>query len=178
MSAKHTKSIRVVSDEQQAQPTLQGTAEYKQWFDELREQKQYIVQLHEELDGLQELVKKEKKALKEAEERLFAFIEELGEQHFPPLDDDSGTLYSRDLPGKLLSLCKQWFDELREQKQYIVYLQEELDQLREAVKVRKEDLKSAEARLFALIEEAGQQYLPFNDASPSEATQESGDMRS
>jgi DNA repair exonuclease SbcCD ATPase subunit len=170
MSAKHTKSIRVVSDEQQAQPTLQGTAEYKQWFDELREQKQYIVQLQEELDGLQELVKKEKKALKEAEERLFAFIEELGEQHFPPLDDDSGTLYSRDLPGKLLSLCKQWFDELREQKQYIVYLQEELDQLREAVKVRKEDLKSAEARLFALIEEAGQQYLPF-----SEATQESVD---
>ena len=79
------------------------------------------------------------------------------------------------MPGKLLSLCKQWFDELREQKQYIVYLQEELDQLREAVKVRKKDLKSAEARLFALIEEAGQQYLPFTDATPSEATQESVD---
>jgi len=175
MIAKHTKSIRVVSNEQQEQPTLQGTAEHKQWIDELREQKQYIVQLQEELDELQALVKKEKKALKEAEERLFAFIEELGEQHFPPLDDDSSTLYSRDLPGKLLSSCKQWFDELVEQKRYIAYLRDELDQLREVVKVRKEDLKSAEARLFALIEEAGQQYLPFTDATPSEATQESVD---
>jgi len=101
MIAKHPKSIRVVSDEQQEQPTLQCTTEYKRWFDELLEQKRYIAQL-----------------------------------------------------------------------------QAELDQLQEAAKEKKEELKAAEARLFALIEEAGQQYLPFNDATTSEATQESVDMRS
>jgi hypothetical protein len=70
---------------------------------------------------------------------------------------------------------KRWVDELLEQKRYIAQLQAELDQLRDNVKEKKEWLKSAEARLFALIEEAGQQYLPFNDATPSEATQESVD---
>jgi len=81
MSAKHTKSIRVVSDEQQAQPTLQGTAEYKQWVDELLEQKRYIAQLQAELDQLRDNVKEKKEWLKSAEARLFALIEEAGQQY-------------------------------------------------------------------------------------------------
>ena len=83
MIAKNKQSIRVVSDEQQEQPTLQGTAEYKRWVDELLEQKRYIAQLQAELDQLREDVKEKKEELKAAEERLFTLIEEAGQQYLP-----------------------------------------------------------------------------------------------
>ena len=54
-----------------------------------------------------------------------------------------------------------WLEDLLAQKRHISQLQEKLDLLREEVKECRQELQAAEARLFTIIEEAGQKHLPL-----------------
>ena len=54
-----------------------------------------------------------------------------------------------------------WLEDILAQKRHISYLQGKLDGLRAEVKECRQELQAAEARLFAIIEEAGQKHLPL-----------------
>ena len=54
-----------------------------------------------------------------------------------------------------------WLEDLIAQKRHISYLTSKLDGLRAEVKECRQELQAAEARLFAIIEEAGQKHLPL-----------------
>jgi len=54
-----------------------------------------------------------------------------------------------------------WLADLMEQKRHISRLQNKLESLREQVRECRKELQMAEARLFAIIEEAGQKHLPL-----------------
>jgi len=54
-----------------------------------------------------------------------------------------------------------WLEDLIAQKRHISYLQGKLDGLRAELKECRQELQAAEARLYAIIEEAGQKHLPL-----------------
>jgi len=69
--------------------------------------------------------------------------------------------------SQFMSRFKSWLEDILDQKQYVAQLQEELEVLREAVRDKKEELRAAEHRLFVLLEEVGQQRLPFHGCFPA-----------